>query len=122
VPIWRNGDKSTTVTRDGVSVVPRLGQDVTVCNSEAAYRKFENSDGFARRNVRVTETPNGARLMTSEVSFVSMITGKTPIVDALLSSKSKEDAAITTKLKKMAVILSVVTGSHGNYAPAVHEK
>ncbi|HEY9793023.1 MAG TPA: hypothetical protein V6D22_21655 [Candidatus Obscuribacterales bacterium] len=117
VPIWRNGDTSTTVTRDGISVVPRLGQDVTVCNNEAAYQRFQNSDRFARRNVRVTETPKGARLMTSEVSFVSMITGKTPIVDALLSSKAKEDAAITAKLKKMAVVLSVVTGGHGNYAP-----
>jgi hypothetical protein len=114
--IWEaNHDAARFVSQDR-AVKIAVGSELIGTVEPSLLDKFIKTDTVGRRRVKIGDLPNGGNVMTSEVSFLSVL-GNSPVLRQLFKSEDESDKVICKKLTKMAVALSVVTNRHGSYAP-----
>lgn len=89
-----------------------VGAEVMISEEEDGLDDLLKTDLIARRNVRRIKLADGAAVMSSEVSVVSIIQ-QSILLNRLFNSLSDDDKAVSSKIAKTAVALSVVTGKHG---------
>jgi fibronectin-binding autotransporter adhesin len=115
-PLWQKQVSSITIQVGKETLRSPEGDEVVVCDSQTSLAEMQKKDPLARRLVRIRNLAEGPAIMTSEVSCLSLIR-QTPVLMTLFKSKEPADIAMRQKMEKMAVVLSIVTDSHGNYAP-----
>jgi hypothetical protein len=113
--VWANKLDSVKFISDKRTMSVAVGNELMLCPSSTNLDKVMRSDVTGRRRVHMTELPNGANIMTSEVSFISVLNGST-VLQQVFKSQNDTDKELSKKLSKMAVSLSVVTGHHGPYS------
>jgi hypothetical protein len=114
--LWEGKTNGVDMVSNGRAVSASAGQEVIVCEDDSTLQRLLQADSNARRRVHTTDLPGGRVVMSSEISFVSLIT-QSPVLMQIFSSKAESDEAIGAKLKKMAVCLSIVTGRQSDRAP-----
>ncbi len=99
--LFRHGDRR---------VVLSAGEELLV----SATKDFKNPDDNIGRR-RLHRLNISAAVVHSEFSISSLLQSSKLLREIRLS-KNKEDQVLESKIKKMAVILSIVTASHGPYS------
>jgi hypothetical protein len=119
--VWepRNGAVHARVEQREFAVP--VGNEYIWCKSDAELQKVVRGDSSGRRRIHTTELTSGSSIMTSEVSFISLL-GGSPVLQRMYKSQEDSDKDLTRKLSKMAVVLSVVTSGHGAFSPVTLNK
>jgi len=92
------------------------GQELVASSSFDKLSQSASSDGLQRRRMNTLELSDGTNVMRCEFSPVTLIKS-TPVLKSLVSSNFKPESRAFEKVLKMAACLSIVTESHGNFAP-----
>jgi hypothetical protein len=114
--IWEGTHDAARFVSQDRAVKIAVGSELVGTVEPNGLDKFLKNDSVGRRRVKVGDLPSGGSVMTSEVSFLSVL-ANSPVLRQLFKSEDDNDKAICKKLTKMAVALSVVTNKHGSYAP-----
>jgi hypothetical protein len=114
-PLWQQQPILITVNTGKETIRSLEGEEVSICDNQTALQELQSKDPVARRCIKVRSIADGPCIMTSEVSCLSIIR-QSPVLMALLKSKESTDVSLRQKMEKMAVVLSIVTASHGSYA------
>lgn len=93
----------------------QAGQEIILGPKGLSLSKGLSDEPVGRRRVTSLDLPSGHTFICSEISLSSFMQNS-PILSQVMRSGNPADRAVAEKIMKMAVCLSVVTSSHGNYS------
>lgn len=105
----------TTTVANKKKLGLQVGQELIVGPKGVSLVRALSSDPVGRRRLNSLELSSGHTCISSEISLSSLMQNSS-ILAQLVRSQSDSDRDIASKIMKMAVCLSVVTASHGNYS------
>jgi hypothetical protein len=112
--IWDRSNNSIRAYAGGKMMPIGVGHEVLVSDPGQDMNKLLKTDGLSRRRITRFLLNNNQSAMNSEVSFLGL-TAESPVLARVFKSEREDDKELSSKFSKMAVILNVVTGKHGNY-------
>lgn len=93
----------------------QAGQEIILGPKGLSLSKALSDEPVGRRRLTSVDLPSGHTFICSEISLSSFMQNS-PVLSQVMRSGNPADRALAEKILKMAVCLSVVTSSHGNYS------
>jgi hypothetical protein len=114
--LFESSNASVEAVLSGTHAVQlSVGQEMIVGPNYQAIQTSLRNDSTARRRIKAYEHAVKHGVITSEVSLLSLLDRGT-VLSTILQSQKSDEKEMATKIMKMAVCLTVATGSHGAYA------
>ena len=95
------------------------GEEAILLDHEPAYSDLVGQDDIGRRRIRVNKLSESESLALSEFSLIQAVE-REPMLYRLVHSTDAHDKSVRERLIKMAAVLNIVTGRHGQYSTGVH--
>ncbi len=93
----------------------QAGQEIILGPKGLTLTKALSDEPVGRRRLTSVDLPTGHTFICSEISLSSFMQNSS-VLSQVMRSPNPADRALAEKIMKMAVCLSVVTSSHGNYS------
>jgi hypothetical protein len=90
------------------------GEEAVITDHQPDYKDLVGEDDIGRRRLRLTPLPENKTFVLSEFSLIQAVE-REPLIYALIHSGETQDRALKARLMKMAAVLNIVTGRHGQY-------
>lgn len=95
------------------------GEEAIVLDHEPGYSDLVGQDDIGRRRIRMTKLSESESMALSEFSLIQAVE-REPMLYRLVHSTDVHDKSVRERLIKMAAVLNIVTGRHGQYSTGVH--
>ena len=97
------------------SIGVQVGQELIIGPQGIPLSKALSDDPVGRRHLSSLDLSSGHTCISSEVSLSSLLQNSA-VLAQLLRSSGEQDRDLARRVMKMAVCVSIVTQSHGNYS------
>ncbi len=93
----------------------QVGQELIIGRRGISLNRTLSQDPVGRRRLNSLDLKSGHTCISSEISLSSLLQNSS-ILCQLIRSNDEQDREMASKIMKIAVCLSLVTSSHGNYS------